>query len=83
MNFFVDKILFLNERYKKLCAEWKRRGYKIKQVPEEDLLFGIDASFLNNYTPTQEAISLNLGRINERLADMNIERINNRGGLRG
>lgn len=67
VNFFVDKIAFLNKRYKALCNEWRNRGYNINQVEEKDLLEGIDSSFLNDYDVTQEAITLNTQRINERL----------------
>lgn len=68
MLFFVDKIVYLNNRYKALCAEWRSRGYNVSQVSEEDLLYGIDKSFMNDYTPTQESINLNMARINERLS---------------
>lgn len=70
VNFFVNKIAFLTERYKSLCSEWKSRGYNVNQISEEDLLAGIDKSFLGSYTPTQEAIALNVERINERLEGM-------------
>lgn len=70
VNFFVDKIAFLNERYKALCSEWKRRGYNVNQISEEDLLFGIDKSFINEYVPTDEAIALSVERINQRLMEM-------------
>ena len=70
MNFFVDKISFLNERYKLLCNEWKSRGFNVHPISEESLLQGIDKSFLGSYSPTQEAIELNRGRINQRLKEM-------------
>lgn len=70
--FFVDKIGYIAERYKLLCNEWRKRGYSVNQISEEDLLAGIDKSFINNYHPTQEAIALNLSRINERLKGMRI-----------
>jgi len=70
VNFFVNKIAFLNERYKLLCNEWKSRGYNVNQISEEDLLRGIDKSFINGYTPTQEATALNASRINQRLKEM-------------
>lgn len=69
VNFFVDKIAFLNERYKALCNEWRGRGYNINQISEEDLLRNIDKSFMGNYTPTQDAIQLNMQRINQRLRE--------------
>lgn len=34
VNFFVDKIVYLNNRYKALCVEWRNRGYNVSQVSE-------------------------------------------------
>lgn len=65
--FFVDKLGYISERYKLLCAEWRSRGYNINQISEEDLLAGIHPSFIGMYIPTNEAIVLNTARINERL----------------
>lgn len=72
VNFFVDKIAFLNERYKSLCDNWRSRGYNVNQISEEDLLAGIDKSFINMYHPTDDAIALNTSRINERLEGMRL-----------
>lgn len=68
--FFVDKLSYISERYKLLCAEWRSRGYNVNQISEEDLLRDIDKSFLGSYNPTQEAITLSQARINERLKSM-------------
>lgn len=68
--FFVDKLGYIVNRYKLLCTEWRSRGYNVNQISENDLLSGIDKSFINSYTPTQEAIALNVERINERLKGM-------------
>lgn len=70
--FFVDKLGYIAERYKLLCNEWRCRGYNVNQISEEDLLSGIDKSFINGYVPTDEAIALNIGRINERLKGMRL-----------
>lgn len=72
VNFFVDKIGYITDRYKLLCSEWRSRGYNVNQISEEDLLRDIDKSFLGSYTPTQEDIALNVSRINERLKGMKI-----------
>lgn len=40
------------------------------QIPEEELLESIDKSFLNDYTPTQDAMNINRGRIALRLNEM-------------
>jgi len=68
--FFVDKLGYVTERYKALCSEWKSRGYNVNQISEEDLLCGIDKSFINGYAPTEQAIALNVERINLRLVGM-------------
>jgi len=53
-----------------LCSEWRNRGYNVNQISEEDLLQGIHSNFLGMYAPTQDAIALNVGRINLRLEGM-------------
>lgn len=68
--FFVDKIGYITERYKSLCNEWRSRGYNVNQISEEDLLRGIHPSFIGMYIPTEEAIALNVERINQRLMEM-------------
>lgn len=68
--FFVPRIKYLAQRYAELCADWCNRGYNVAQIPEEDLLQGIDSSFMNDYTPTQEAMRINRERIALRLTEM-------------
>lgn len=70
MLFFVPRLKFLAQRYAELCAEWKARGYSVYQIPEEELLQGIDKSFLGDYTPTQDAMRINRERIALRLSEM-------------
>lgn len=70
MLFFVDKLGYIADRYESLCDEWRRRSYNVNQISREDLLQGIDKSFINGYSPTQEAIALNVNRINDRLEGM-------------
>lgn len=68
--FFVPRIKYLAQRYAELCADWRSRGYSVTQIPEEELLQGIDSSFMNDYTPTQDAMMINRERIALRLSEM-------------
>lgn len=68
--FFVPRIKYLAKRYAELCADWRSRGYNVAQIPEEELLTGIDKSFLGDYTPTEDAMKINRERIALRLNEM-------------
>ena len=68
--FFVPHIKYLAQRYQELCADWRSRGYNVAQIPEEELIAGIDSSFMNDYTPTQDAMRINRERIALRLSEM-------------
>ena len=76
--FFYDKLKIIADRYEALVREMQgsfgsnephsqRRGYKPNPIPREELLAGISPKLYNGYVPTQEAIKINLERINERL----------------
>ena len=67
MRFFVPRLKFLADRYESLVAEMQRRGYKPNPIPRNELLDKIDPRLHNDYIPTQEAIAINLERINLRL----------------
>ncbi len=69
MTHFADKLEWLANRYEALCDEWRKRGYKIQQVPRKDLVEGIDTKFLGGYTVTQQALEINRQRIAERLGE--------------
>lgn len=64
--FFYDKLGFITKRYDALCKEMTRRGYNCNQIPEKDLLEGIEKFMQWGYTPTAEAIEINRARILER-----------------
>lgn len=66
--FLYDKLKFLADRYESLCNEWRSRGYNVNQVGRSDLLSGIRAEFINDYTPTENALHLNRERIQLRLS---------------
>lgn len=68
--FFVPRIKYLAQRYAELCDDWRARGYNVAQIPEEELVAGIDKSFLGDYTPTQDAMRINRERIALRLSEM-------------
>ena len=68
MCMFADKLGWLARRYEALCNEWRSRVYNIQQVSYEDLIQGIDKSFLGDYNVTQEALRINRQRIADRLA---------------
>lgn len=64
---FYNKLGYITKRYEQLTTEMIRRGYKPNPIPTEELLKGIDSRLWNDYTPTPEAIEINLQRINERM----------------
>lgn len=67
---FADKLDFIAKRYHALCNEMRRRGYKPNEISREDLLEGIDKSWINDYVITPEAIRINKERIELRLKGM-------------
>jgi deoxyribonuclease (pyrimidine dimer) len=68
MIFFYDKCAFLLNRQRDLITEMLNRGYDPKFRNPEALVDGIACHWLNDYTPTDEAIALNRHRIAERTA---------------
>jgi hypothetical protein len=70
VKFFADKLLYILNRYHELVDEMRARGYKPNPIPDEDLLEGIDKSWMGDYTPTEDAIKINRARIEERLKEM-------------
>lgn len=68
-TFFYNKLGWLADRFDQLAKEMRRRGYKANH-DATDILTGIDTKWINEWTPTQNAIELNTARINERLEHM-------------
>ena len=68
--FFYDKLGYLAERHKQLTEEMLARGYKpsftgcLKQEWQDR----IPAGYWRDYVPTEEALAINKGRIDKRLA---------------
>lgn len=69
MKFFYDKLYFLGMRYIALVDEMRTRNYAVTfALPN---INGIDAEWFGKYTPTPEAIAINVRRLRERGADGN------------
>lgn len=64
--FFYTRLGYILNRYKELSNEMRNRGYSPNQIDDDSLLDGIHKSWIGDYTPTQEAIEINLQRIKER-----------------
>jgi len=65
VKFFFDKMLFLKNRFESLVDEMLQRGYN--PTYRDSTIFDCDSEYMNDYTPTQEALEINRSRINERL----------------
>ena len=65
--YFYNKLKYIHDRYFQLVAEMQHRGYKPNPISSEELLAGINTKLYNDYTPTKQAIAINMERINTRL----------------
>lgn len=65
VKFFYDKMLFLENRFKQLVNEMVKRGYNPSYM-DETIFRDCPQHYYNDYTPTEEAIELNVYRIKER-----------------
>jgi len=63
--FFYNKLTFLKQRFELLVKEMITRGYKPAYTDAP--MVSCPACAYNDYTPTNEAISINTQRIKERL----------------
>ena len=66
VKFFYDKFTFLYERHKKITQELLCRGYELSHT-DSSVFLSVPTRYLNDYTPTEEAIRLNRERIKIRL----------------
>jgi hypothetical protein len=64
VKFFYDKMNYLKLRFEQLVNEMLRRGYNPNY--NDSSIFNVDCKYMNDYSPTQEAIELNRNRIKER-----------------
>lgn len=67
--FFYDKLAFLAERHKQLTQEMLARGYKpsFTSCLREEWQERIPQGYWKDYTPTEEAIAINMARIADRM----------------
>lgn len=68
-RFFIDKLLYLQRRYKSLREEALNRNYNVTDF--SDAFDNLPKHLLNDYTPTERDRSIVLERIEERLKVMN------------
>lgn len=65
VRFFYDKLLYIKNRHDSLKEEGILRGITLTSITID--LSGIPKPFLNDYSPTEEAIGLNLERIKAKI----------------
>jgi deoxyribonuclease (pyrimidine dimer) len=65
VKFFFNKMKFLKNRFESLVDEMLKRGYN--PTYRDSNIFIAEENFMNDYTPTEDAIRLNRERIKERL----------------
>jgi len=70
MSFFYDKLEYLHNRHRELWVEGIRRELALTVDPNvgQYLLPPTSEPWWNNYTPTEEALSINWQRIREKIA---------------
>jgi hypothetical protein len=66
VRFFYNKALWLLNRQKALISECLSRGYDIKYTSLDELIIGIPYEWCNDWDPSITDIELNISRINER-----------------
>lgn len=69
VKFFYDKMLFLQKRFEQLVTEMLRRGYK-PNFTDSSIFIPENEKYYNDYSPTENAVKINLERIQERLKKM-------------
>lgn len=63
--FFLDKMLFVLNRYNKIRLECLTRGFNVQNF--SDNFSGIDAQYFSDYMPTKEEQTLLINRITDRI----------------
>lgn len=66
VRFFYPRLAFLSQRYMALCAECVDRGRKVNFGNLAELQRDIPLEWFGHWSPTPEAIQLNINRINDR-----------------
>lgn len=68
VSFFFNKLAFLEQRYESLKDEMRNRGYTVAQSRDQNF-DGFPPEFYGQWTPTPEARTIVLSRINQRIAE--------------
>lgn len=66
VKFFYDKMLFLKQRFESLVNEMLERGYK-PNFTDSSIFIPENEQYYKDYSPTENAVKINLERIQERL----------------
>lgn len=66
VKFFYNKLGYLARRYVDICHECRIRGRAVNYGDVKQLTHGIGPEWMGEWTPTSDAIQLNLARINDR-----------------
>jgi hypothetical protein len=69
VKFFYDKMQFLKNRFEQLVLEMQSRGYTTNYT--DSSIFDFEPKYMNNYTPTNEAMEINRERIAKRISESN------------
>jgi len=70
VSFFYSRLTYLWRRYEALYKECVARGFQVQYMWMPDKFVRLYGPAWKNYTPTEEALTLNRERISERLAGM-------------
>jgi hypothetical protein len=65
-RFFYSRLGYLQHRQRALIDECKRRGRAVNYSDTSGLLTGIPTEWLKDWTPTDRDVSINIDRINQR-----------------
>jgi deoxyribonuclease (pyrimidine dimer) len=76
VKFFYDKIRYLEKRYKQLYNECEYRGFNVQD--NSGSFKGIPIELMNDWSPTQESVTLIKERLNEKFRVMKNIRYTNR-----
>ena len=66
VRFFYPRLGFLAKRYQALCDECRNRGRVVNYGNVEELTSGISKEWMSDWEPDARAVELNIQRINDR-----------------
>jgi deoxyribonuclease (pyrimidine dimer) len=72
VTYFYDKLKYLADRHKNLVDEMLKRGYAPQHTEclEAQWKAKFPSGYWKQYVPTEEAVKINMERINQRLGEM-------------